>query len=278
MLNKAKTDFKKVKKDFLNQDYTFFDMHYHSRYSDGRSSIPQIVKKARRLGIGVAVTDHNEIRGALEIAKYEDVPSIPGIEVTTKEGIHVLLYFYTAEELSSFYNHIILPSKRSSYSLELPISDLINYAKDFNNVIVAPHPFSISWMGVCDSTHKKIIDFDFLKEFEAIEVINGENLHRLNLKALKLSEMLKKPVSGGSDGHTIVELGHVLTYVKEKGVNPKSFLNQLKKGNTFVLGKESNMVSKVVSQSNKITVPAKDPLSYAQKSYRYIKKVISVSH
>jgi hypothetical protein len=44
--------------------------------------------------IGVAITDHNEIRGAVEMDRIRDVLSIPGIEVTSGEGSHLLVYFY----------------------------------------------------------------------------------------------------------------------------------------------------------------------------------------
>lgn len=274
MLNNAKTSFKRIKE--ISNEYTYFDMHVHSKYSDGRASIQEIVKKARKLGIGVAITDHNEILGALEISKYTDVASIPGIEVTTKEGIHILFYFYTTEELSSFYNHIIFPLKRSSYSLDLGVIDLLNYSKDFKCLIVAPHPYSISWMGVCDNTHKDLVNNNFFANFDAIEVINGENLQINNFKALELSERLKLPITAGSDAHTLHELGKVLTYVKEEKLSIEIFLNRIKKGQSFTIGKASSIISKVVSQSGKITVPVKDPVSYIQKSYIYIKKVILV--
>jgi predicted metal-dependent phosphoesterase TrpH len=275
MLNRAKTDFKKLREGDINSDYTYFDMHYHTKYSDGRCLIPQIVKKARKLGIGIAVTDHNEIRGAIEISKYSDIPSIPGIEVTSKEGIHTLFYFYTIEELSSFYNHVILPSKTKDYSLDLGINDLLDYANDFNTVIVAPHPYSISWMGVFDNTHKKIISQKLVKNFDAIEVLNGENLHMLNLKAVNVSEKLGKSISGGSDGHTLHEFGTVLTYAKSR-VGPKEFLDGIKYGSSFVIGKESNFVSKAISQSGKVMVPVREPKQFIQKSYTYIKRKIIV--
>jgi len=35
-----------------------FDMHFHTYYSDGNSKVRTVVKKANRLGFGVAITDH----------------------------------------------------------------------------------------------------------------------------------------------------------------------------------------------------------------------------
>lgn len=82
MITRARVKFEKVKKDyFLKNRYTAFDMHFHTAYSDGKVNIPQLVKKIERLNIGVAITDHNEIKGAIEISKYENIKSIPGIEM-----------------------------------------------------------------------------------------------------------------------------------------------------------------------------------------------------
>ncbi|MDA8138743.1 MAG: PHP domain-containing protein, partial [Desulfobacteraceae bacterium] len=87
----------------LNSDHTVVDMHFHSTYSDGLNRIDKIANQARRLGIGIAITDHNEIRGALEIDQYEDILSIPGIELTVAEGSHLLVYFYNTQDLQRFY-------------------------------------------------------------------------------------------------------------------------------------------------------------------------------
>ena len=70
------------------------DLHIHSKYSpDGRMEIEDIIKTAKARGLdGVAVTDHNSVKGglsALEFCKGSDFLVIPGIEVSTTKG-HVL--------------------------------------------------------------------------------------------------------------------------------------------------------------------------------------------
>ena len=93
----------------LNEQYTVVDMHFHTRYSDGVNTPREVARKLRKLGIGIAVTDHNTIAGALEMARYKDVLSIPGIEITAREGAHILLYFYEAAALQHFYKTEIMP-------------------------------------------------------------------------------------------------------------------------------------------------------------------------
>ena len=73
----------------LTDSYSVVDLHFHSQYSDGYNTAEEIAARARELRIGVAVTDHNEIKGSIEIDQYKDILSIPGIELTSKEGTHI---------------------------------------------------------------------------------------------------------------------------------------------------------------------------------------------
>src|SRR5215510_12510063 len=67
------------------------DLHIHSIYSyDGTASIESILGQAKKIGLDViAITDHDEINGALkafELASNYGIEVIPGIEITTAEG------------------------------------------------------------------------------------------------------------------------------------------------------------------------------------------------
>jgi len=50
-----------------------YDLHIHSKYSyDGILEPRDIVKIAIKRGLdGIAITDHNTVKGALEAKKYE---------------------------------------------------------------------------------------------------------------------------------------------------------------------------------------------------------------
>ena len=65
--------FKKPNLPELIRQYTVVDLHFHTHYSDGNNSIEEIAKQAGKLGIGVAITDHNEIKGAVEIDSYKNL-------------------------------------------------------------------------------------------------------------------------------------------------------------------------------------------------------------
>jgi len=54
----------------LREQYAVVDMHFHSHLSDGHASIEDIAQRSLELGIGIAVTDHNAIHGAVEIDRF----------------------------------------------------------------------------------------------------------------------------------------------------------------------------------------------------------------
>lgn len=73
------------------------DFHVHTvRSYDCLTPPKMVIEMARRRGLdGVAVTDHDTIRGALETIEanhYKDFVVIPGIEVTTDAGDVIGLY------------------------------------------------------------------------------------------------------------------------------------------------------------------------------------------
>jgi len=64
MQSSNRVEFVKPDLTELTQTNTVVDLHFHSTYSDGLNGIDKIAARARKLGIGIAITDHNEIRGA----------------------------------------------------------------------------------------------------------------------------------------------------------------------------------------------------------------------
>lgn len=80
-----------------------YDLHVHSKYSvDGYVEPEVIVKTAQKRGLsGVAVTDHNTIKGGLKAKKYEteDLRVIVGSEIETNRGEVIGLFL--SEEIKS---------------------------------------------------------------------------------------------------------------------------------------------------------------------------------
>ncbi|MGD9568475.1 MAG: PHP domain-containing protein [Sedimentibacter sp.] len=78
----------------------FYDMHIHSDLSPcGNSDMTpnNIVNMSYIKGLNIiSVTDHNTTKNLpaiIELCENVNIKAIPGIEVTTKEEVHVLCYF-----------------------------------------------------------------------------------------------------------------------------------------------------------------------------------------
>lgn len=75
--------------------YRPFELHCHTRHSDGSFLVPQLLEDAAAYGYeGLALTDHNAVTGALELTpelQARTCLAIPGIEWTTFYGHLVVL-------------------------------------------------------------------------------------------------------------------------------------------------------------------------------------------
>jgi len=91
----------------------YYDLHIHTGLSpcaDKDMSPNNIVNMALLKGLDIiAITDHNSIKNVkvvLEIAEATSIIVIPGIEVETLEGIHVLCYFRKLSDLERFAEEV----------------------------------------------------------------------------------------------------------------------------------------------------------------------------
>ncbi|MDD2410176.1 MAG: hypothetical protein PHV81_00640 [Candidatus Methanomethylophilaceae archaeon] len=81
------------------------DMHFHTHYSDSYTQTKDVVRLAGSSGMGVAITDHNQIGGVLDAVEMKSGALIvPGMEVSTSDGPHILTYFYSWRDLKSFWD------------------------------------------------------------------------------------------------------------------------------------------------------------------------------
>lgn len=250
--------------ELKKQGYFCMDMHCHSRYSDGLTKIKNIYKKCKKLGIGVALTDHNEIKGALKIVKYKDFLAIPGLETTSSEGIHTLFYFYNTKELEEFYNKAVKKNLSDNPFSDLNVSavELIEKAREYNCKIGSAHPFGPWNTGIFKFSNRKKYK-QILKKIDFFEVINACHFHEENKKAIKWGEKLGKTFTGGSDAHASIFIGKVITATTDKD----NFLDSLKK-ESLVVGTEANKYLLLVRHVLKWKMFAKFPKFYIKKLIR----------
>lgn len=260
----------------LNKENTVVDMHFHSTYSDGLNRIDKIVDKARQLGIGVAITDHNEIQGALEIDQY-DILSIPGIELTVSEGSHLLVYFYETDEMQRFYHREIVPNMGQGVmsSLSLSMHETIERARQYRCVIVFPHPYCAMYTGICNVQFSENQRHQLLQMVDGVEVINANNLNKWNMKCAILGFNLNRAMVGGSDGHALNHMGHAVTYA-QCPKNRRDFLDAIVWRHNQVAGKEIAFLRKVTSNGLKIRSSIGNCQDLFEKNIRYSRKVIDL--
>jgi histidinol phosphatase-like PHP family hydrolase len=247
------------------------DMHYHSRYSDTMTRVDNILRKANRLGIGVSITDHNEIRGVLEaLDNRYGVPIVPGIEVSCYDGPHILAYFFSVSEMKEFYeNHVRAAKGRDpSGATCLPVKDLFDALENYNCVTSAAHPYGyrLSDMGLAKCIRKGFVDSQFLDRVDALETISGAAARPLNQKAALKAEELGKAVTGGSDGHTLLELGHIVSSSYSSDV--ETFLENILKKKNYVIGTETKLLPKILQASKIFTKHAEYPLGSIRNQFK----------
>ena len=276
MIDNHRIQFERPNLADLKKEHTVVDLHFHSHYSDGFNTVEAIARKARDLGIGIAVTDHNEIRGAVEIDGYRGIFSIPGIEMTSKEGTHILIYFYHIEHLEVFYKEHVIPYMGNDImsSTTLEMEEIIKRARKFKTVIIFPHPFCVVYTGIQNSYFSEDRRERIFPMVDGVEVINSENMNKSNLRSALLGFNLGKGITGGSDGHRISQMGKVVTYATCKR-SRKAFLDAIKKKKTKVIGKEIDLIRKVTSNGVKLRTNIKNYPDLVEKNLKYSYKVIN---
>ncbi len=199
------------------------DLHMHTIYSyDGTATVPAVLRRAKEIGLDViAITDHDEIGGALEavkLASHYGVEVIPGIEITTAEGD--LLALFITEKVDA----------------GLPLIETILKVRELGGICIAPHPMA-GGMGMKSLSAKSIIKA--LRNKQAadtligIETYNGTAIDRVsNHYAALLATRLKVSQTGSSDAHVLEAIGIGAT--EFQGKTAADFRSALRSGETKV--------------------------------------------
>jgi predicted metal-dependent phosphoesterase TrpH len=227
--------------------YIPVDMHIHTHYSDAAIRVPLLLSRAKRLGIGIAITDHNEIKGVTEAYSHtRDTLVIPGIELSSREGPHILLYFYSPRDLADFFTtHIRADRGRSQYvATHLPVEKILMSAEKYSCVKVAAHPFGYFGLnrGLLKCIDNKTLPADIISHVDGIEVICGGMARDLNNKAITYAGEHDFPITGGSDSHVLSSVGSVITGVKADTVD--AFLDGILAKKSIVIGSTAKPLHK----------------------------------
>lgn len=180
------------------------DLHIHTTYSDdATASVEEILEYvATRTDLRViAITDHDEIEGALKaqrLAKDYGIEVIVGEEVSTNEG-HLL---------ALFIEHFLAPGR--------PATETIAAVHEQGGICVAAHPYgwmvpSLGWHGLAErcAGDNKEWSLDGLEGFNASLWLPSNNVN-----ATTTCQSLNLALCGGSDSHQLSTLGLGYTWFR----------------------------------------------------------------
>ncbi len=219
---------------------TLVDMHFHSRYSkDGIRSLPRVLNRCKKLGVGIAITEHNTIDGSMAALRDKKVLVIPGVELTSKEGVHILAYAYSPGDLVELDKKCIKPFlQKNPFVLNIGTVDLLDRLHKLNCIVGAAHPY-FSYVGIQTARLKE----PYTRKLDFVEVLNRHSLKRWNNKAYAWAIEYKRGLTGGSDGRYVHDVGKALTGMVGT-LNCKEFLEGILHRRSFVIGTESNWLDK----------------------------------
>ena len=185
------------------------DLHMHTDHSyDCATPVEVLLAEARSRGLGaVAITDHNEISGALEAqAKADGFKVIVGEEVKTA-GQGEVIGLFIQEKIPR----------------GLTLAETIAEIKRQGGLVYVPHPFD-RMHSVPGYEHLLPV----LDDVDAIEVFNPRiAITEFNEEAVRFAAKYRIPAGAGSDAHVPQGLGSVRIRMRDFD-GPEEFLQSLR--------------------------------------------------
>jgi predicted metal-dependent phosphoesterase TrpH len=195
------------------------DLHMHTDHSyDCATPVEVLLASAREQGLGaIAVTDHNEISGALE-ARAQAARFGP------RGGWGSNLKVIVAEEVKTAgEGEVIGLFLEEKIPRGLSLKDTVAEIKRQGGLVYVPHPF--------DRMHS-VPDYEnllkILDDVDAIEVFNPRvAISAFNEEAARFASKYRIPAGAGSDSHVAQGLGSVRIRMRDFD-GPAEFLQSLR--------------------------------------------------
>jgi glycosyltransferase involved in cell wall biosynthesis len=210
-----------IKRRLRVRSFISCDLHMHTDHSpDCATPVDVLLETAKRRGLGaIAVTDHNEISGALEARDRAD-----GIKVIVSEEIK------TAHE-----GEVIGLFIESKIPRGMSMQETIEAIHDQGGLAYVPHPF--------DRLHS-VPDYEhLLKVVESIDVLEVFNarvaVSAFNEEAVRFAAKYRVVVGAGSDSHVPQGLGSVKIRMRDFE-GPEEFLSSLRDAD--ILGRRKSLI------------------------------------
>lgn len=201
----------------------FIDLHSHSTLGSDDSTMGpnELVEQAQKVGLGgICITEHGnkQFPLAAEMSRKHNFLVIGGLEAGTELGDILIFGVET-------YPRTITKA-----------ADLRRFIVEAGGVMVAAHPFRYElspkpWL----DRHRKLTVEEacgrkIFQLVDAIEVVNGWATEDDVAFALEVSQRLGLGGSGGSDAHSLYEVGVCYTAFDDGVPDEEHFLRALKSG------------------------------------------------
>jgi predicted metal-dependent phosphoesterase TrpH len=200
------------------------DLHMHTDHSpDCATPVEVLLETARDRGLGaIAITDHNEVSGALEARRI--AAEMGGIEVIVAEEVK------TAEQ-----GEVIGLFLEEKIPRGMTMAETIAAIRDQGGLVYVPHPFD-RFHSVPDYEHL----LDIVEEIDILEVFNPRvALTAFNEEAERFARKYRIVSGAGSDSHVAQGLGSVRVRIHEFD-GPAEFLEAMRDAD--ITRKHKNLV------------------------------------
>ena len=198
-----------VAKRLADRELIHVDLHMHTNHShDCATPVDALLEGAKRAGLGaIAVTDHNEISGALEARDRAN-----GIKVIVAEEVK------TADQ-----GEVIGLFIEEKIPRGLSLQETIAEIRRQGGLVYVPHPFD-RMHSVPDYEHL----LDVIEDVDAIEVFNPRvAFSAFNEEAERFAAKYRIVAGAGSDSHVVQGLGSVKIAMRDFD-GPEEFLESLR--------------------------------------------------
>jgi predicted metal-dependent phosphoesterase TrpH len=201
------------------------DLHMHTDHSgDCATPVEVLLQTARDRGLGaIAITDHNEVSGALEARRIaegmmDDIKVIVAEEVKTAEQGEVIGLFLEEK----------IPRGRT-------MAETIAAIREQGGLVYVPHPFD-RFHSVPDYEHL----LEIVEEVDILEVFNPRvAVTAFNEEAERFARKYRIVPGAGSDSHVAQGLGSVRVRIRDFD-GPAEFLEAMRDAD--ITRKHKNLV------------------------------------
>ena len=198
-----------VRKRLAKREFIHVDLHMHTDHShDCATPVDTLLAAAKDAGLGaIAVTDHNEVSGALEARERAN-----GIKVIVAEEVK------TADQ-----GEVIGLFIEEKIPRGMTLQETIAEIRRQGGLVYVPHPFD-RMHSVPDYEHL----LDVVEDVDAIEVFNPRvAFTAFNEEAERFAAKYRIVAGAGSDSHVAAGLGSVKIRMRDFD-GPEEFLESLR--------------------------------------------------